>query len=150
MNFKNQLNFFIILLILINLIQKSYNLPIVESQADTFNQTIEYDQIEPYGQRDTYNQTSNSNLLASNEKLSFTLCINDADCPQLNCVLFFCKPQGCRSDADCTNWGYKNYFCLNKHHTFIGTQCIQKHISGQLCNDNNDCLSGRCNIIFCA
>ena len=79
------------------------------------------------------------------------VCFKDTDCSAGNCVFFLCKPQGCRSDTDCSNWGYGSHFCINSKAPFFGTQCVQKRTSGQICFGNNECQSGTCNwYLLCA
>jgi len=43
--------------------------------------------------------------------LGLNICFEDKNCASGNCVLFQCKPQACRSDQDCTNWGHTKHFC---------------------------------------
>ena len=83
-------------------------------------------------------------------KLTITFCIHDADCPDLNCVFFFCQKRGCRSDSDCDLWNYKNYYCYNRKIPFFGTECLPKRAPGQVCSADSDCVNGRCNLLFCA
>ena len=77
------------------------------------------------------------------------LCFSDADCSTSNCVLFLCKPQACRCEADCSEWGFNNYFCINQKLTFFGTECVPKRGAGNFCTANNECLSGTCSFFQC-
>jgi hypothetical protein len=43
--------------------------------------------------------------------LGLNICFEDKNCASGNCVMFQCKPQACRSDQDCANWGHTSHFC---------------------------------------